>query len=99
MQTEKDAEIVGRVGPVGPTPVRVVLWRRGRSAALHRTYLAVISSEGRAVAMEVELSVRAPRRSAAICPGYVRARHVGRVYYLAATAAAQAVGGCWSCGC
>ncbi len=41
--------------------------------------------------MEVELSVKAPRRLAAICLGWARARHVEAVYYLAPSAAARAV--------
>lgn len=63
----------------------------GGRPALHRPDLAIISSEGRALAVEVELSVKAPRRLAGICRGYARARHVDRVYYLAAPAPARAV--------
>ena len=43
------------------------------------------------MAVEVELSVKAPRRLSVICRGYARARHIERVYYLAAPAAARAV--------
>jgi hypothetical protein len=64
----------------------------GGRPALHHPDLAAIYPEGRAIAVEVELSVKAPRRLAAICRGYARARHVERVYYLAAPAAARAVG-------
>ncbi len=63
----------------------------GGRPALHRPDLAVVSPEGRVLAVELELSVKAPRRLAAICRGYARARHVERVYYLAATAPARAV--------
>jgi hypothetical protein len=63
----------------------------GGRAALHRPDLAVVSPEGRVIAVEVELSVKASRRLAAICRGWARARHVGHVYYLAAPAAARAV--------
>jgi hypothetical protein len=63
----------------------------GGRPALHRPDLAVISPEGRALAIEVELSVKAPRRLAGICRGYARARHIERVYYLAAPAPARAV--------
>jgi hypothetical protein len=63
----------------------------GGRAALHRPDLAVVSPEGRVLAIEVELSVKASRRLAAICRGWARARHVGHVYYLAAPAAARAV--------
>jgi hypothetical protein len=64
----------------------------GGRPALHRPDLAVISPEGRVLAVEVELSVKAPRRLAGICRGYARARHVERVYYLAASAAGRAAG-------
>jgi hypothetical protein len=60
-------------------------------AALHRPDLAVVSSAGRLVAVEVELSVKAPRRLEAICRGYARARHIGHAYYLARPPAANAV--------
>jgi hypothetical protein len=63
----------------------------GGRPALHRPDLAVISPEGRVLAVEVELSVKAPRRLAGICRGYARARHVECVYYLAALAPARAV--------
>jgi hypothetical protein len=64
----------------------------GGRPALHRPDLAVISAVGRTVAVEVELSIKAPRRLATICRAYARARHIERVYYLAATAARRAVG-------
>jgi hypothetical protein len=64
----------------------------GGRPALHRPDLAVLSPGGRAVAVEVELSVKAPRRLHSICRGYARARHIERIYYLAAPAAARAVG-------
>ncbi len=63
----------------------------GGRPALHRPDLALISPDGRVVAMEVEMSVKAPRRLAAICRGYARARHIHQVYYLAASAPARAV--------
>lgn len=61
------------------------------SPALHRPDLALIASDGPVVAVEVELSVKASRRLAAICRGYARARHLSHVYYLAAPAAGRAV--------
>jgi hypothetical protein len=64
----------------------------GGRPALHRPDLAAVSADGRTVAVEVELSVKAPRRLATICRGYARARHLERVYYLAASAAGRAVG-------
>jgi hypothetical protein len=63
----------------------------GGRPALHRPDLALISPEGRVLAVEIELSVKAPRRLAAICRGWARARHVGHVYYLAESAPARAV--------
>jgi hypothetical protein len=65
--------------------------RPGGRAALHRPDLALISPTGRALAVEIELSVKAPRRLAAICRGWARARHVSHVYYLADAAPARAV--------
>jgi hypothetical protein len=63
----------------------------GGRPAVHRPDLAVISPDGRVLAAEVELSVKAPRRLAAICRGYARARQLERVYYLATPPAARAV--------
>ncbi len=63
----------------------------GGRPAVHRPDLALVSPGGRVVAVEVELSVKAPRRLAAICTGWARARHIGAVYYLAPPAAARAV--------
>jgi hypothetical protein len=63
----------------------------GGRPALHRPDLAAISREGRVIAVELELSIKAARRLAVICRGYARARHLERVYYLAAPAAARAV--------
>jgi hypothetical protein len=68
-----------RVGSIGSTPM------------LHRPDLAVISPSGRVVAVEVELSVKAPPRLVRICRGWARARHLSHVYYLAAPAAGRAV--------
>jgi len=65
--------------------------RPGGRRALHRADLALISVEGRTLAIEIELSVKTPRRLAAICRGWARARHVDHVYYLATSAAARAV--------
>ncbi len=63
----------------------------GGRPALHRPDLALISARGRVLAIEVELSVKAPRRLASICRGWARARHVDAVYYLASPAPARAV--------
>ncbi len=63
----------------------------GGRPALHRPDLALISPTGRVLAVEVELSIKAPRRLQAICRGWARARHLDGVYYLAAPPAARAV--------
>jgi hypothetical protein len=63
----------------------------GGGALLHRPDLALVSPTGKAIAVEVELSVKARRRLQAICRGYARARHLDRVYYLATPAAGRAV--------
>ena len=63
----------------------------GGKPALHRPDLVLVSPEGSTVAVEVELSVKAPRRLAAICRAWARARHISAVYYLATPAAARAV--------
>lgn len=63
----------------------------GSVAALHRPDLVLLSPEGRVVAVEVELSVKARSRLAVICRGWARAQHVHAVYYLAARPAASAV--------
>jgi hypothetical protein len=63
----------------------------GGRPALHRPDLALLSPDGRTVAVEVELSVKSPARLVAICRGWARARHIERVYYLAMPSAARAV--------
>jgi len=63
----------------------------GGRPALHRPDLALISPEHRVLAVEVELSIKAPRRLQAICRGYARARHIRHAYYLANGAAGRAV--------
>jgi hypothetical protein len=63
----------------------------GGRSALHRPDLALLSPGGRVAAVEVDLSVKAPRRLAAICRGWARARHISAVYYLAPPPAARAV--------
>jgi hypothetical protein len=68
-----------RIGSIGSTPM------------LHRPDLAMVSPSGRVLAVEVELSVKAPARLVRICRGWARARHLAHVYYLAAPAAGRAV--------
>lgn len=63
----------------------------GGRPALHRPDLALVSPDGNVVVIEVELSIKAPRRLAAICRAWARARHISGVYYLAAPAVARAV--------
>jgi hypothetical protein len=63
----------------------------GGRPALHRPDLALIGPDRRVLAIEVELSIKAPRRLQAICRGYARARHVDHVYYLATPPAGRAV--------
>jgi hypothetical protein len=63
----------------------------GGRPAVHRPDLALISPDHRVLAIEVELSVKAPRRLQAICRAYARARHISYVYYLASHAAGRAV--------
>ncbi len=55
---------------------------------LHRPDLVVDADSGR-IAVEVELSVKAPRRLEAIVRSWRRARHVERVIYLVATGPPQ----------
>jgi hypothetical protein len=59
--------------------------------ALHRPDLVLISPGGRTLAIEIELSIKAPRRLAAICRGWARARHVSHIYYLATPSVEGAV--------
>ena len=66
--------------------------RGGGVAAMHRPDLALLSPQGRVVAIEVELTVKTPSSLLAICGGWARAPHVDAVYYLATPTAARAVG-------
>jgi hypothetical protein len=63
----------------------------GGRPALHRPDLALLAQDERTVAIEVELSIKSPRRLQAICRAYARARHLDHVYYLATAPAARAV--------
>jgi hypothetical protein len=63
----------------------------GGRRALHRPDLALVSPEGNVVVVEVELSIKAPRRLAAICRAWARARHISAVYYLTPSPVARAV--------
>jgi hypothetical protein len=62
---------------------------------LHRPDLVLCptsSDRGRPVAVEVELTVKAPRRLAEICRAWARARHVDGVLYLAPADVEAALG-------
>jgi hypothetical protein len=61
----------------------------GGRPAVHRPDLALLSPQGRVVAVEIELSLKAPRRLAAICRSWARARHIDAVYYLATPTASR----------
>ena len=63
----------------------------GERRALHRPDLALLSREKCVVAIEVELSVKSAARLAAICRGWMRARHIDGVCYFAAPGPARAV--------
>ncbi len=69
----------------------VQVGRVGDRQLLHRPDLAVVSSGGRVVPVEVELSIKSASRLAAICRGWARARHIEIVYYLAAPGPGRAV--------
>ncbi len=57
----------------------------------HRPDLALALPGAGVIAVEVELSVKAPPALKAICRGWARARHIDRVYYLALPRPARAV--------
>jgi hypothetical protein len=80
---EADRGELGASAKVGALP--------GGRAALHRPDLALLAPDGRVAAVEVELSVKAPTRLAAICRAWARARHIDTVYYLATPQAGRAV--------
>jgi hypothetical protein len=63
----------------------------GGRPALHRPDLALIGRDNRVLAVEVELSIKAPRRLQTICRAYARARHLAHVYYLTSSAVGRAV--------
>ncbi|HEY0516884.1 MAG TPA: hypothetical protein VGD00_07160 [Solirubrobacteraceae bacterium] len=66
----------------------------GRAApGMHRADLAVLrgGGAGRPLAVEVELSVKEPRRLLAICTAWARARHVAGVLYVVTASVRPAV--------
>jgi hypothetical protein len=66
----------------------------GPAQGSHRPDLALLgrASGYPAIAVEVELTVKSPRRLAAICLAWARARHVAGVLYLAGEAVRPALG-------
>jgi hypothetical protein len=80
-QEANEGELIGSI-KIGQLP--------GGRAALHRPDLA-LRSGSRVVVVEVELTVKAPRRLAVICQAYARARHIHHNIYLTTPAAARAV--------
>jgi hypothetical protein len=66
----------------------------GREQAKHRPDLALLPAGAgrRAIAVEVEVTVKSPRRLAAICLAWSRARHLGGVLYLAGEGVRPALG-------
>ncbi len=72
-----------RLGPAG-----------GHRAQLHRPDLVmwpVLAERGLPIAVEVELTTKAPRRLAEICRGWARARHIAGVLYLVPPAVERAL--------
>jgi hypothetical protein len=95
-----DAEVIGE--PVlrlrernsgAPFASAVLAWDGARGKLLHRPDLALVPSgeERLPVAIEVELTVKAPRRLAEICRAWARSRHVEGVVYLAPPTVQRAV--------
>lgn len=87
-------EVIGEPGLrraerlAGDQLASVSLGKRGGIAArTHRPDLVLVprlSHQGQPVAVEVELTVKAPRRLEAICRAWARARHLEGVLYLVA---------------
>jgi hypothetical protein len=67
------------------------VWLGEHPPRLHRPDLVLVSSAGRVAAVEVELSLKAPRRLESICRAWARARHVDAAYYLTAAVAGRGV--------
>jgi hypothetical protein len=69
----------------------VQVGRVGDRQVLHRPDLVLALPGVGVVLVEVELSIKSASRLAAICRGWARARHIDRVYYLAAPGPGRAV--------
>ena len=74
-------------GPRGPLASARVVAAAGRAPALHRPDLVLLPPERRgseAIAVEVELSVKAPARLEGICRAWARSRSLAGVIYVVA---------------
>ncbi len=91
-----ERELRRREREAGALLASAVLRRAGMHGALmHRPDLVLVARpgrRGRPVAVEVELTIKAPRRLAEICRAWARSRHVDGVLYLAPPAVERALG-------
>jgi 23S rRNA G2445 N2-methylase RlmL len=78
---------------LGGIPLASVALTGARTAS-HRPDLALLPPSGGSgtIAVEVELTVKSPRRLAAICLAWARARHVQGVLYIAHESVRPALG-------
>jgi hypothetical protein len=83
IESEREVTLASARLPRGP----------GGAPMLHRPDLVLwpARADRRPVAVEVELTVKAPRRLAGICRAWARSRHVAGVLYLAPPEVARAV--------
>jgi hypothetical protein len=90
-----EQELRKRERESGARLASVVLRRVGEHGPLmHRPDLVLLPSTGparRPIAVEVELTVKAPQRLAEICRAWTRSRHVDGVLYLAPPAVERAL--------
>jgi hypothetical protein len=90
-----EQELRRRERAAGVPLASVVLRRVGEHRPLmHRPDLVLLSRSGparRPVAVEVELTIKAPRRLAEICRAWTRSRHLDGVLYLAPPAVERAL--------
>jgi hypothetical protein len=91
-----EQELRRREREAGAPLASVVLRRVGEHGPLmHRPDLVLLPRSGstrRPVAVEVELTIKAPRRLAEICRAWTRSSHVDGVLYLAPPAVERALG-------